>query len=197
MNWKEAGKKIVALGAPVLGTLLGGPAGGAIGTVVASAFGADPADPGDLVHKMDADPEAAVKLKEIEARHRERLEEIGLMRARLLVEQETATVRAVNATMQSEGKSEHWPQYSWRPFWGFSSGLAFLAVCVLVSILAFRAVALADAAAMAMIPQVITSFTTLFTIAGAVLGIAAWGRNRLKLTRENPGQALPGPKEKA
>ena|SRR2546428_876540 len=31
-----------------------------------------------------------------------------------------ATINAVNATMQAEAKSEHWPQYSWRPTIGFT-----------------------------------------------------------------------------
>ena len=37
-----------------------------------------------------------------------------------LAELDTATVQAVNATMQAEAKSEHWVQYSWRPMIGFT-----------------------------------------------------------------------------
>ena len=33
---------------------------------------------------------------------------------------ELALIQSVNATMQSEAKSEHWPQYSWRPTIGFT-----------------------------------------------------------------------------
>ena len=33
---------------------------------------------------------------------------------------ELAAITAVNATMQAEAKSEHWPQYSWRPTIGFT-----------------------------------------------------------------------------
>lgn len=36
MDWSDVGKKIISVGAPLLGGALGGPAGAAIGQVVAS-----------------------------------------------------------------------------------------------------------------------------------------------------------------
>lgn len=87
---------------------------------------------------------------------------------------------AVNETMQAEAKSEHWPQYSWRPFWGFVSGGAFLVVVVLCCWLAFKAVSGAKPDALTMIPQLVTSFTGLFAIPGAILGVSAWHRGKQK-----------------
>jgi hypothetical protein len=86
----------------------------------------------------------------------------------------------VNQTMQIESKSEHWPQYSWRPFWGFVSAVAFLAVCVFCCILGYRAVMGSDPTALATIPQLISSFATLFAIPGAILGVTAWHRGKEK-----------------
>lgn len=46
---------------------------------------------------------------------------------------------AVNQTMQAEAKSEHWPQYSWRPAWGFISAIAFGFVVGLCCYLGYKA----------------------------------------------------------
>ena len=45
-------------------------------------------------------------------------------------------------------------------------------------------------ALLGMIPIVIGAFTSLFAIPGAILGIAAWGRNKLKLQGQSPAQML-------
>ena len=69
MDWKEVGVSIAAM-APALGVALGGPAGGAVGSLVAAAFGTT-ARPADVAAVIAQDPEAAVKLREIELRHAE------------------------------------------------------------------------------------------------------------------------------
>lgn len=74
MDWR----KIIGSAAPVLGAALGGPAGGAAMTLLASAFGGDPDKPDELAAKIQADPDAAAKLAEIERRHEERLFELSL-----------------------------------------------------------------------------------------------------------------------
>ncbi|MEW5736438.1 MAG: 3TM-type holin [Thermodesulfobacteriota bacterium] len=181
MDWKELGKKVVSAGAPLLGGALGGPGGAAVGALLASLFKAKGDDPKDILKAMSLDPEHALKLQEMEFKHKEMLERMALERTRIDVQSEVAIITSVNASMQTEAKSEKWPQYSWRPFWGFSSGIAFLFCVLYVCAMAYRAVALKDTAAMNMIPQILTSFSTLFAIAGAVLGITTWGRNKLKI----------------
>ena len=69
MDWKELGRS-VASAAPALGVALGGPAGGAIGSILAAAFDSD-ADPAAVSQAIQADPDAAVKLREIQLRHAE------------------------------------------------------------------------------------------------------------------------------
>jgi Holin of 3TMs, for gene-transfer release len=90
---------------------------------------------------------------------------------------------AVNQTMQAEAKSEHWPQYSWRPFWGFISGLAFAFVVGLCCYLGYQAVGGGQPEALAMIPQLVSSFAALFAIPGAILGVSAWHRGKEKIER--------------
>ena len=40
MNWADLARQVIGLGAPLLGTALGGPLGGAAGQILASALGA-------------------------------------------------------------------------------------------------------------------------------------------------------------
>lgn len=83
MGLKDLAASLVKKGAPLLGSVIGGPVGGKVGQLVASAFGADPDDPDDVIAKIEADPEAAIKLRELETKHRERLEELKLEEARI------------------------------------------------------------------------------------------------------------------
>jgi len=129
MTWKDIGKKIAEY-APGLGAALGGPPGAAIGSLVslvAGAFGLKPdAKPDEVLQAIQADPQAAVKLKQIETdaqvEIRRLLVQLAIQQSQERInelQQETARIQAVNATMQAESKSEHWPQYLWRPWNGF------------------------------------------------------------------------------
>ena len=71
MKWDKLGK-VVARAAPLLGSLLPIPGGAALGGLIAGAFGGNPNDPAELAKLIEADPDSAVKLKQIEAAHRER-----------------------------------------------------------------------------------------------------------------------------
>ena len=192
MDWKELGQKVIGIGAPILGTALLGPgAGTAVGSLIASLFGVKN-DPSSIDAAIQADPQAATKLIELQFKHYERLAELALDRARVENERELGIILEVNKTMRAESKSEHWPQWLWRPFWGFASGTAFIIVCVFVGYLAHTAITIENpiiaAQAIGSIPMIIGAFTTLFTIAGAVLGITAWGRNKLKEISASGGQ---------
>lgn len=105
-----------------------------------------------------------------------KLEEI----AAALEQGEQQIVGEVNATMRAEAKSEHWMQWAWRPFWGFISALAFAGVVFFCLYLGKAAIVDGDSAKLSMVPQVITSFTALFSIPGAILGVTAWHRGKQK-----------------
>ena len=63
-EWKDVAS-VVGNVAPILGTALGGPAGGAVGGLIANLLGVD--NEADAVaNAIKADPNIAVKLKEIE-----------------------------------------------------------------------------------------------------------------------------------
>ena len=91
MNLIELGKTIAKIGAPLLGTVLGGPAGGAIGQLVAAQFGGDIEKPEELIQKIQADPDAPVKLKQIESNEKVRLQELAVEMAEISFEHDTAS----------------------------------------------------------------------------------------------------------
>jgi hypothetical protein len=84
MNWKDLGKSIAEF-APLLGGVVGGPAGAGIGKIIASTFGVE--DKPDIISQaIKADPNAAVKLKQLELDHKVDLEKIELETTRAELE---------------------------------------------------------------------------------------------------------------
>jgi len=82
--------------APIAGSMLGGPAGGAVGSLIASALGVDNT-PDAVAAAIKADPDAAVKIRQVEAQ----------------LEQTRLEVRG--QAIQAEAKGESWLQRNWRP----------------------------------------------------------------------------------
>jgi hypothetical protein len=78
------------------GALLGGPAGGAVGAMIASALGVDK-NPDSVAKAIRADPQAAIKLRQIESQ----------------LEQTRLEVRG--QVVQAEATGESWLQRNWRP----------------------------------------------------------------------------------
>lgn len=68
--------KVIGFGAPLLGTLIGSPLAGIALSLIGSAFGVK-SDPDAIMAALSQDPEAAVKLKQIEAQHSEILAQIA------------------------------------------------------------------------------------------------------------------------
>lgn len=75
-----------------------------------------------------ASPEAAVDAirndPQVQGEFLVRFREIELE----IYREDTKRLEIVNKTMQEEGRSEHWPQFSWRPFNGFSFPLAVIGI---------------------------------------------------------------------
>ena len=95
MEWKEIGRSLVSQGAPMLGGLLGGPAGATAGKIVAGLFGTDPDSPTDVMNAIAADPAAIQKIKEFEAKHQEELQ-------RLQLEETSAFLKDLDSARQRE-----------------------------------------------------------------------------------------------
>lgn len=97
MDWKDLAADVSKF-APAIGGALGGPAGGAVGTVLASVFGAEN-DAQAVSEAIQADPQAAAKLKAAEMDHAAQMR-------RMVLEAETSRLAEVNKTYRREVSSE-------------------------------------------------------------------------------------------
>ena len=69
-------KSILGTAAPIIGTLIGGPAGTAVGSLVASALGVENT-PHAIEQELKNNPEALVKLKQLEFENQVQLKKIA------------------------------------------------------------------------------------------------------------------------
>jgi hypothetical protein len=156
--------------------------------VVGGLIGADDNEPETIAEKLKtATPEELANLRKADYEFKLEMEKLKVELHKVDTEYDTTVVTKVNETMQAEGKSEHWPQYSWRPFWGFASGFAFVAFVVFVCMLAWKAITKGDANALTMIPLMITAMTTMFAIPGAILGVTAHHRGKAQIEQAKNG----------
>lgn len=115
MDWKDIAAKVIGLGAPMLGTALGGPLGGMAGKIVADAFGA--AATPEAVHAAITDKTADLKLaaqaaQKAESEWMSALANIG-----------KTEVSEIGATMRAESVSEDMLQRWWRPLYALELSL--------------------------------------------------------------------------
>lgn len=184
--WKDLA---VAVGrsAPILGSLLGGPAGEAVGAIIASALGVAHS-PDAVSQAIAANPDAAVKLATIESSRAIELEGLAVQHAAHQLAAETAALQATNTTMQAEASADHWPTYSWRPFLGFCVGFntAASACIVLLVFTATIAGAAAAPAAVAQLPTVLGALAAISATVLPVLGIASYFRGKAQADPQIP-----------
>jgi len=162
MEWKDVAGTVGKV-APMLGTLIGGPAGAVVGGLVASALGVG-STPDEVSQALATNPEAAVKLKQIEADRQVRLQELLVQAASAEITAASAAIQSVNTTMQAEAKADHWPTYSWRPAIGFVFAAYVASLFVLP---------LFDKTPVALSPDMTLAI-------GGILGVASWFRGRMQ-----------------
>jgi hypothetical protein len=76
MNWSDIGS-IVGKAAPMVGTLLGGPAGAAVGALVASALDV-PSDPDSVSAALSASPDDLAKITELQINAKVQLQQLAV-----------------------------------------------------------------------------------------------------------------------
>lgn len=104
MDLRDIGK-LVGAAAPMLGTLFLGPAGGAVGAMVASAFGCE-STPDSMQAAIAADPGAALKLATIESDNKVKLQSMLLAHGDNEIAAKTAAIQADVADRDSARKRE-------------------------------------------------------------------------------------------
>lgn len=182
MNWGEVAKKIASF-APAAAALLGGPAAGVIaGQISGALLGHDQGTQAEILTAL-GNPDAAVKLAEIEAHAKIELKRLDNEREALAV----ANAGQVNTTMGAEAASQHWPTYSWRPAIGFAVafnvgftsivvGIAYM--MVIWGLQGTEAEMDAQTDALQHIPAMIGAMAALIGVVSPILGIASWFRGK-------------------
>jgi len=169
LSWSDL-SKTVAQYAPLLGAVLPIPGGTVIGSMIASVFGGDADDPDSLSRAIQTNPQAAIKLKQIEAEHKTELERIAMQRVANALAADTARLETVNKTMQVEAGQGGLSAF-WRPFWGILSAIAFF---IQVSAISYLLVCKPEQAAIAI--SALSSLSVFWGVPLAILGISAYHR---------------------
>ena len=104
MDWKDIAG-IVGKAAPILGTLVGGPAGAAIGGLIASALGTDNT-PDAIQVAIATNPDAALKLASLESDNKVKLQGMMFAHADNEIAASTAAIQADVADRDSARKRE-------------------------------------------------------------------------------------------
>lgn len=99
MNWSDIGA-MVGKAAPVVGTLLGGPAGAAVGALVASALGT-PNDPESVNAALAADPAALARVQELQINAKVQLQQLAVTAENNRLQAEAAQYSAEAADRNS------------------------------------------------------------------------------------------------
>lgn len=95
VDWTDVAETVGKV-APAAGGALGGPAGAAVGGLIARMLGVDET-PEAVRDALRQDPEAALKLREVEARI------------------ETSLIQGRTQVVTAEAQGESWLQRNWRP----------------------------------------------------------------------------------
>lgn len=162
MDWSDLGKKVAGY-ADEIGGLLG-PGGAVVGEFIASTFGIEN-DPDKIAQAIESDPDAALKLKELQQNHKAEMTRLAMQEKSRQLESETAQLAEVNKTMRAEIRND----VKWRVAFGYMMTMAVgLIVAGFVYLLVAKTSALADAA------QGIQAIVPILQVALGVLGITAY-----------------------
>jgi hypothetical protein len=177
MDWKDVATKVVGLGAPMLGTALGGPLGGAAGKILADVLGSAAPTPAEVQSALPAaDPD---KLAEAEARWAE------LIRAE--AETQRTAIAETQATIRAEIASSDIVQRWWRPAYAWELTLE----CAALWIVLVHEFWTGDIQTINALIGATALLATYWGFRFGVLGVYISGRTREKVSAAT-GQDAPG-----
>lgn len=179
MDWASLGKKLIALGAPVVGGALGGPAGAAVGGAIGAALGVD-AEPAAVEEAVAADPAAL-----------DRINDLAPQVPALIYAEMSRQLSEVNRTMRAELVAHSPLQRLWRPLWGLGANLVWTATGIALVAAIVVAIVSGEPAGFTAIATALGYLMWFYTAPLAVLGVVAWGRTSEK-TAALAGKTGPG-----
>lgn len=137
--------------------------------------------PEAAVAALQADPNLAYQYQKAVLDNQAQLAEIAKEVTIAEITADQANTAAINLTMQTEAKADHWPTYSWRPFIGFCFGImglisgATVAVCYL-GVMFFGV----KADVLAQLPGLVGAEAGVMATMAPVLGIASYFRGKMQ-----------------
>lgn len=167
-------KSLLGNSAPLIGTLIGGPAGAAVGGLVANALGVENT-PVAIERALQNNPDAMVKMKALEYENEVSLKELAFKHAELESEERKVALTQLNATMQIELASNDPYVRRWRPTWGYSMCVAWVLLFFGLTV-----VMIAHPEKATAVVNSIVALTPLFGIGLTVLGINIHKRSQDK-----------------
>jgi len=117
MNLSDLGKLVAKYGAPLLGGILGGPAGMAIGQLVGNEFGVDLSDSNGIQRIADqllGDPTTRVKLAEIESNNKLELQRLFVSNEKTRLENEAAS-KALDVENTKDARANNAKGHNYTP----------------------------------------------------------------------------------
>ncbi|PMK16046.1 3TM-type holin [Vibrio splendidus] len=158
-------KSLLGSAAPLIGTVIGGPAGGAVAGMVASALGVD-SSPKAIEQALINNPEALLKIKQLESDERVKLREFAFQHAELESEERKLAIAQQASTMKVEMASHDPFVRRWRPTWGYT-------LCLSWALMFFGlfVVMIMEPKEAANVVNAIVALTPLISVALAVLGV--------------------------
>jgi hypothetical protein len=207
-NLKQVAPGLIGGAVGTAATSIAGPLGPVVGGVVANLMrkvtgaAADDVDYEEMAEEIMTSPELRLELEKL-AIEREKIElerekaRYDMERSR--IQADTARIEAVNATMRAEsGADDPWTR-RWRPYWGFVSGTCWgilalsFALLVVGMATGFGDVTPKDIRA---VGTAFADMMVFFGVAGAMVGVTAWGRSqekkgRLEAVKSTSGMMLP------
>jgi len=177
MNWQDLAGPLIKLGAPTIGTALGGPLGGMVGNILGSVLGVSPTP--EAIDKAIKDTPAAElqdKLAAAEADAQAKYPALAEI-AKAEAEAQAKTAAETNLTMRAEIAAGDPLQRWWRPLYGLELTLECAALAgVIIRDLWGGDVGVLNAAA-----QATALLLGYWGLRFAVLGVYVQGRSREKV----------------
>lgn len=166
MNWAALGRKLIGLGAPILGGALGGPAGAAAGRILADQLGIE-ATPEAVARQIEENPDTVIGA----ARSLETGDEIaGYYRLAVQTADTGGAVARLDAA--SGDRFQRWA----RPAWLWGSLLVWLPIGLAIAWQIWSG----GIDKLTAIASAMASLGWFFSLPLVVNGLFAWGRNTLK-----------------
>lgn len=105
MGWKDLAK-IVGKTAPLVGSILGGPSGGVVGSLIASLLGVED-NPDAISYALQNNPDLLVKVKQMEIDREVELQRLALEDAILMVEDRKDARRRERKIVEATGEKDY------------------------------------------------------------------------------------------